>query len=179
MAKKKSREPEEVNCEGDPSPMIDCCFLLLMFFIVNASQITVSKDPSVNMPHAVSASEMKDANGCIVVNVFADPDVMGAKNPKALEKFNQTYAAYPGTVWGVADASQNSIGYTSGQSQQLSEFITKQREAMEAKGIKPEMIRLYLRGDADAPWSRSSGAIRAAAAAGVSNIVFGSLPAEN
>lgn len=156
--------------------MIDCCFLLLMFFIVNASQITVSKDPSVNMPNAVSASEMKDANGCIVVNVFADPEIMGAKNAKALEKYNKNYA--PGTIWGVADASQNSIGFNSGQMQELSDFITKQREAMQGKNIKPEMIRLYLRGDADAPWSRTAGAIQAAAAAGVNNIVFGTLPAE-
>ncbi len=177
MAKKSARSEEEVKAESDPSPMIDCCFLLLMFFIVNAAQITVSKDPSVNMPNAVSASEMKDANGCIVVNVFADPDVMGSKNPAALEKFNKTYA--PGTIWGVADSNQDSIGYNSGQLQELTDFIKQQRESMESKGVKPEMIRLYLRGDADAPWDRSSGAIRAAAAAGVSNIVFGTLPAEN
>ena len=158
------------------SPMIDCCFLLLMFFIVNAAQITVSKDPSVNMPNAVSASEMKDANGCIVINVFADPEIMGAKNAKSLEKYNKTYN--PGTIWGVADANQNSIGYNSGQMQELSDFVKKQKDSMEAKGIKPEMIRLYLRGDADAPWSRSSGAIQAAAAAGVTNIVFGTLPAQ-
>lgn len=177
MARHKSRPVEE---QGEPemeiSSMIDCCFLLLMFFIVNAAQITVSKDPSVNMPNAVSASEMKDANGCIVVNVFADPDVMGAKSGKALEKYNQTYPS--GTVWGVADGSGASIGYTKSQSQELTDFINKQREAMEGKGIKPEMIRLYLRGDADAPWERSSGAIRAAAAAKVTNIVFGTLPAK-
>jgi len=177
MAKKKARSQEEVKSEMDMSPMIDCCFLLLMFFIVNAAQITVSKDPSVNMPNAVSASEMKDANGCIVVNVFADPEIMGARNPKALEKYNQTYA--PGTIWGVADASQKSIGYNSSQAQELSDFVKRQKEAMESKGdIKPEQIRLYLRGDADAPWSRSSGAIQAAAAAGVNNIVFGTLPAQ-
>ncbi len=176
MAKKKSRAQEEVKSEMDMSPMIDCCFLLLMFFIVNAAQITVSKDPSVNMPNAVSASEMKDANGCIVVNVFADPEVMGAKSAKALEKFNKNYA--PGTIWGVADGNQNSIGYNSGQMQELSDFIKKQKEAMEAKNIEAKMIRLYLRGDADAPWSRSSGAIQAAAAAGVTNIVFGTLPAK-
>ena len=177
MAKKKSRAQEEVKSEMDMSPMIDCCFLLLMFFIVNAAQITVSKDPSVNMPNAVSASEMKDANGCIVVNVFADPEVMGAKSAKALEKFNKNYA--PGTIWGVADASGASIGYNRTQAQELTDFIKRQREAIEAKGsIEPQMIRLYLRGDADAPWERTSGAIRAAAAAGVTNIVFGTLPAK-
>ena len=177
MAKKKSRAQEEVKSEMDMSPMIDCCFLLLMFFIVNAAQITVSKDPSVNMPNAVSASEMKDANGCIVVNVFADPEVMGGKNANALAKYNATYA--PGTIWGVADASGASIGYNRTQAQELTDFIKRQREAMEAKGtIEPQMIRLYLRGDADAPWERTSGAIRAAAAAGVTNIVFGTLPAK-
>ena len=176
MAKKNARSQEEVKSEMDMSPMIDCCFLLLMFFIVNAAQITVSKDPSVNMPNAVSASEMKDANGCIVINVFADPEIMGAKNAKSLEKYNKTYS--PGTIWGVADANQKSIGYNSGQMQELSDFVKKQKDSMESKGIKPEMIRLYLRGDADAPWSRSSGAIQAAAAAGVTNIVFGTLPAQ-
>ena len=177
MAKKNARPQEEVKSEMDMSPMIDCCFLLLMFFIVNAAQITVSKDPSVNMPNAVSASEMKDANGCIVVNVFADPEVMGANNPTALDKYNSTYP--PGTIWGVADASGASIGYNRNQAQELTDFIKRQREAMEARGtIEPQMIRLYLRGDADAPWERTSGAIRAAAAAGVTNIVFGTLPAK-
>ena len=173
---KKERKQDESECKPNMSPMIDCCFLLLIFFVVNATALTVSKDPSVTMPQATKPTDLEDAKGCIVINVFADPEIMGAKNAKSLEKYNKTYS--PGTIWGVADANQKSIGYNSGQMQELSDFVKKQKDSMESKGIKPEMIRLYLRGDADAPWSRSSGAIQAAAAAGVTNIVFGTLPAQ-
>ena len=173
MAKKNARAEEEIKAEADPSPMIDCCFLLLMFFIVNAAQITVSKDPSVNMPNAVSASDMKDAKGCIVVNVFADHDKVAAK-----EKFDKTYGN-PGVVWGVSDENLKPRGFTRSETQALSDFIKAQRELMESNGIKPEMIRLYLRGDANAPWERSSAVIAEAAKAGVSNVVFGALPADH
>ncbi len=173
MAKKNARGNDEVNGNVNLSPMIDCCFLLLIFFVVNATQITVAKDPSVKMPSAVSCSELKDANGCIVVNVFSDVDKMSAK---ALEKYNKAYP--PNSLWGVADANGNPIGYTAGQVQELTDFVKKQKESLKGKGIEDGKIRLYLRGDLDAPWERSSTAIRCAAAAGVTNIVFGTLPSK-
>ena len=175
MPKKKARGNDEVDGKVNLSPMIDCCFLLLIFFVVNATQITVSKDPSVKMPSAVSCSDLSDAKGCIVVNVFPETEKM-SKN--ALEKFNKTYRDYPGTVWGVADANGNSIGYTESQGQDLTEFIRKQVDQMKAKKIEPSMIRIYLRGDQATDWSRSAGAIRCAAMAGVNNIVFGTLPSK-
>lgn len=173
MGKKNARANDEVKGDVNMSPMIDCCFLLLIFFVVNATAITVAKDPSVKMPSAVSCSELKDANGCIVVNVYADTDKMGSK---AMEKFSKSYPA--GTLWGVTDANGNSQGYNSSQTQDLTDFIKKQKELMESRGVKPEMVRLYLRGDMAAPWERSSSAIRCAAAAGVTNIVFGTLPSK-
>ena len=162
-----------MNGNVNLSPTIDCCFLLLIFFVVNATQITVAKDPSVKMPSAVSCSELKDANGCIVVNVFSDVDKMA---PKALEKYNKAYPA--NTLWGVADANGNTIGYNSGQTQELTDFIKKQKENLKGKGLEDSKVRLYLRGDMAAPWERSSTAIRCAAAAGVTNIVFGTLPSK-
>ncbi len=175
MAKKNARSTEEVNGDVNMSPMIDCCFLLLIFFVVNATQITVSKDPSVSMPSAVSSSDLKDANGCIVVNVFQDVDKM---NPKAREKFNKNYGNNPGIVWGTADAGGKSVGYTEAQGNDLTDFIKKQKEFYKNKNMEEKDIRIYLRGDKDAPWERSAGAIRCAAAAGVNNIVFGTLPAK-
>lgn len=175
MAKKNARGNDEVDGSVNLSPMIDCCFLLLIFFVVNATQITVSKDPSVKMPSAVSCSELKDANGCIVVNVFSDYEKM---NSKAQEKFVKN-GYTPGVVFGVADANGKSIGYTTAQTQELTEFIKKQKEQLMTRpGMKEEKIRLYLRGDQDAPWERSSTAIRCAAFAGVTNIVFGTLPSK-
>lgn len=173
MAKKKARANDEVDGKVNLSPMIDCCFLLLIFFVVNATQITVAKDPSVKMPSAVSCTDLKDANGCIVVNVFPDRERMSAKSA---EKYDKAYP--PGTVWGVADANGNSIGYNSGQGQDLTDFIKKQKETMEARKIDASKIRIYLRGDQDAQWDRSAAAIRCAAAAGVTNIVFGTLPSK-
>ncbi len=51
------------------------------------------------------------------------------------------------------------------------------RDAWKAKNIDPAMIRLYVRGDQNAPWERSATVIRCGAAAGLSNVVFGTLPA--
>ena len=173
MGKKSAKSNDEVKGDVNMSPMIDCCFLLLIFFVVNATAITVAKDPSVNMPSAVSCSELKDANGCIVVNVFADAE---KTSPKALEKYRKSFPAE--TLWGVSDVNGNSKGYTAGQTQELTDFIKKQKELMESRKVDPAMIRLYLRGDMAAPWERSSTAIRCAAAAGVTNIVFGTLPSK-
>lgn len=174
MAKKNARANDEVDGKVNLSPMIDCCFLLLIFFVVNATQITVAKDPSVKMPNAVSCSELKDANGCIVVNVFPDAENM---NSKALEKFAKNYPA--GTVFGVTDANGNTIGYNMGQLQDLTDFIRKQKDLlMNRPNMNDGKVRLYLRGDQDATWDRSSTVIRCAANAGVTNIVFGTLPAK-
>ena len=174
MAKKNARGNDEVDGKVNLSPMIDCCFLLLIFFVVNATQITVAKDPSVKMPSAAVCSELKDANGCIVVNVFSDPDRMDSK---ALEKFTDKYPA--GSVWGVTNAKGEFIGYTAMQGQDLTDFIKNQKELiMSRPGMDESKVRLYIRGDKDAPWERSSGVIRCGAAAGVTNIVFGTLPSK-
>jgi len=167
---KKVKPAEEVEANVNMSPMIDCCFLLLIFFVVNATQITVSKDPCIGMPSAVSSSELKDANGCIVVNVFADSDKMSENIRK---KFFETYSE--GTLWSVSDNTK-SVGYTSAQTQELTDFIDRQKKAFKAKNMEDAQIRLYLRGDINAPWERTATAIRCASAAGVSNIVFGTLP---
>lgn len=172
MAKKKARVQEETKGELNMSSMMDACFLLLIFFVVNASQITVAKDPCVRMPSAVTCSEMKDANGCVVVNVFPDAEKM---DDKTSAKFAETYT--PGTYWSVSDGSK-SIGYTADQTQALTDFITKQVEMWKSKNMDPTQIRLYLRGDKDTPWERSATVIRCAAAAGLSNVVFGTLPAK-
>lgn len=172
MSKKKMKPQEEVKGDVNMSPMIDCCFLLLIFFVVNATALTVSKDPSVNMPNAVSCSDLKDANGCIVVNIFADPDKM---SDKAREQYNKHYS--PGTVFGVSDGTKDT-GYSIDQVQLLTDFITQQKEVMKNRNLEEKAIRIYLRGDQDTPWERTATAIRCAAAAGVTNMVFGTLPAK-
>jgi biopolymer transport protein ExbD len=62
----------ESECALDMSPMIDMVFLLLIFFIVNATAIIVKTDPQVKPPVAAKAIKQRDGSGRIVVNVRAD-----------------------------------------------------------------------------------------------------------
>jgi biopolymer transport protein ExbD len=75
MAKSKLRNAtadEEAECALDMSPMIDMVFLLLIFFIVNATAIIVQTDPKVKPPVAEKAIRQKDGSGRIVVNIHPD-----------------------------------------------------------------------------------------------------------
>jgi biopolymer transport protein ExbD len=66
-----SAEPES-ECSLDMSPMIDMVFLLLIFFIVNATAIIVKTDPEIRPPVAKSSKPQEDGSGRIVVNVRED-----------------------------------------------------------------------------------------------------------
>jgi biopolymer transport protein ExbD len=56
----------------DMSPMIDMVFLLLIFFIVNATAIIVKTDPDVLPPVAKNSKRQEDGRGRIVINVRKD-----------------------------------------------------------------------------------------------------------
>lgn len=75
MASSKLRsvtaEPE-AECGMDMSPMIDMVFLLLIFFIVNATAIIVKTDPKVKPPVAKFSEPQKVKEGRIVVNIQPD-----------------------------------------------------------------------------------------------------------
>lgn len=69
---RKFQEGDEVTCSLDMSPMIDMVFLLLIFFIVNATAIIVKTDPNVTPPVAKNAMAQKNREGRIVINVRQD-----------------------------------------------------------------------------------------------------------
>ena len=69
--RKATAEPEQ-ECKLDMSPMIDMVFLLLIFFIVNATAIIVKTDPKVKPPIADKAKKQNDGRGRIVVNIHED-----------------------------------------------------------------------------------------------------------
>lgn len=52
--------------------MIDMVFLLLIFFVVNSSQIVVRQDSDVKPPIASYGKKQEEKNGRIVVNVYKD-----------------------------------------------------------------------------------------------------------
>ncbi len=69
---RKSTAEPEAECKMDMSPMIDMVFLLLIFFIVNATAIIVKTDPKVEPPVAKNSKRQIDSSGRIVVNVHED-----------------------------------------------------------------------------------------------------------
>ena len=62
---------DEDESKVDMSPMIDMVFLLLIFFIVNATAIIVKTDPEVEPPVASNGSDPA-REGRIVVNIRKD-----------------------------------------------------------------------------------------------------------
>jgi biopolymer transport protein ExbD len=73
MASKRLRgKAEENDATVDMSPMIDMVFLLLIFFIVNATAIIVQTDPKVLPPVADHSDLQKEGTGRIVINVWKD-----------------------------------------------------------------------------------------------------------
>ena len=74
---KASRTPEDEQAKLDMSPMIDMVFLLLIFFIVNATAIIVKTDPEVVPPVAKNSKRQEDGRGRIVINVRQDGTFTG------------------------------------------------------------------------------------------------------
>lgn len=191
---KKERKQQETECKPNMSPMIDCCFLLLIFFVVNATALTVSKDPSVTMPQATKPTDLEDAKGCIVVNVFAPDKMMelsksGSDQERRgeearIKKLQESYK--------LADISRIHYGVKTGKGEmkaitdegatetikKLEEFIKEEKKGLETTKIDPKQIRVYIRADARADWRRTYYVITAANQAEVPDIVFGSLPAK-
>ena len=69
MAKKRYKE-ENDETVMDLSPMIDCVFLLLIFFIVVSVQSEVETDPKVKPTIASASDPQTDTIARIVVNVY-------------------------------------------------------------------------------------------------------------
>ena len=155
MGKKKANvAPEEENGEMDMSPMIDMVFLLLIFFVVNATAITVKKDKNIQMPTASSSGEVKSANGCIVEGA--------GKRPPGVD---------PSVLW------SSDVGTPLNSSDELKEYIKNLVERF--KDRQDFETRLYLRGDQQALFKGSREVIRVAAECGVIKVIFAVLPAKN
>ncbi len=136
---RRSAPGSEDECKLDMSPMIDMVFLLLIFFIVNATAIIVKTDPEVKPPIAKNAQLQVNKEGRIVVNVRNDG----------------TYTAEDFTILPDEEA--------------IKDYVKKARDKVEALSITP---RLHLRGDKEALFKHGRVAVRAAAAAGVNQVLF-------
>ncbi len=148
MSSKKLRATQIGDGEElkvDMSPMIDMVFLLLIFFIVNASIVIVKMDKTVKIPIAVHAKKQESKKGRIVINVYGEADSGDGR---------------------FRDASGNLVFDTD---EAMKEFITKEKEKIEERGVVP---RIHLRGHKDSLFKYSRRVIRVAAAAGVNEVIF-------
>jgi biopolymer transport protein ExbD len=134
-----ARSPEDEQAKLDMSPMIDMVFLLLIFFIVNATAIIVKTDPEVVPPVANNSKRQEDGRGRIVVNVRQDGTFTS-------ENFDI-----------LADEKD------------IVDLVKRERDKIIPLGIVP---KLHLRGDHEAVFKYSRTAVRAAAEAGVDQVVF-------
>ena len=135
-----ARAIPEDESKIDMSPMIDMVFLLLIFFIVNATAIIVKTDPKVLPPVAANSKRQEDGRGRIVINVRQD-------GTYSAENFNLILA----------------------DDKDIFDLVKTEKEKIQALGLVP---KLHLRGDEDAIFKYSRTAIRAAAQAGVDQVVF-------
>jgi biopolymer transport protein ExbD len=143
MASSKLRSAGAIEDEEkkiDMSPMIDMVFLLLVFFIVNATAIIVKTDPKVLPPIAKNSKPQEDGRGRIVINVRED-------GTYTAEDFNVILPDETAMI----------------------DLVKKEKDKIIPLGIIP---KLHLRGDQDAIFKYSRVAIRAAAVAGVDQVVF-------
>ncbi len=61
----------------DMSPMIDMVFLLLIFFMIASTMITIKLDPRVNVPIAPESDPDPMFKGRVVINIYEDGTIYG------------------------------------------------------------------------------------------------------
>ena len=140
---RESTQNAEDDLNVDMSPMIDMVFLLLIFFIVNATAIIVKTDPEVTPPVADQATTQEDGRGRIVVNVRVE----GEGPIFTAEDFNVI----------LEDEAA------------IRDYVREAKEVIDLQGL---VAKLHLRGDKDTVFRHSRTAIRGAAQAGVDQVVF-------
>ena len=143
MKLKKQEEPE---ASVDMTPMIDCVFLLLIFFMVCATMSKVDQTPEVVLPIAPKASIPDDLRGRGVVNVVP-----------------------LGTPIGGGATSEDTPFILYGQITDEPGIV---KAISERRATEPD-LRIYMRVDRNAEFKVVKRAIRACAAAGVFDIIFG------
>jgi biopolymer transport protein ExbD len=142
----KLRNPEEPEANVDMTPMIDCVFLLLIFFMVSATMSKVDQTPEVVLPVAPKAAVPEDLRNRGVVNIVP-----------------------LGTPAAGGVTSEDRPFLLAGQ---LMDEPSLAKAISERLAQEPD-LRIYMRVDRDAEYKTVKRAIRACANAGVFDIIFG------
>ncbi len=81
MASARLRKAASLSDDDNPamdmSPMIDMVFLLLIFFMVASTLITIKQDPKVTPPIARDTRPGDFFKGRVVVNIYSDGKIYG------------------------------------------------------------------------------------------------------
>ena len=143
----KGNTREIAEAKVELVPLIDCVFLLLIFFMCAATMSTVDLASDINLPVASNAAEQKDPGRRGTVNIMR----AGVRTSQG----DLVTEAKPFLVFG-----------------ELVNEEGLQKAIEEHLKIEPTM-RLYLRADRDAKFSKVRRAMGACASAGVSDVIFG------
>ena len=71
----KSRREHNENADVSMSPLIDCVFLLLIFFLVATMSKKQKKDIDIDLPVSTSAVELKPDDQTVVVGITREGDL--------------------------------------------------------------------------------------------------------
>ena len=148
----KLKKPDEPEANVDMTPMIDCVFQLLIFFMVCATMSKVDQTPEVVLPIAPKAAIPDNPVGRGVVNIvpLGTPVGDGATSEDKPFIIAGQVTDEPGLVKAISDR------------------------------LKTEPnLRIYMRVDRNAEFKTVKRAIRACANAGVFDIIFGAFQSES
>lgn len=148
----KLRPPAEPEATIDMTPMIDCVFLLLIFFMIAATMSKVDLTPEVKLPIAPKAAIPEDLRGRGVVNIVPLGTPVGGTATSEDQPFiiASQVTDEPGLVKAISERLQ----------------------------AEPN-LRIYMRVDRNAEFKIVKRAIRACANAGVFDIIFGAFQSES
>jgi len=148
----KLKKPDEPEANVDMTPMIDCVFQLLIFFMVCATMSKVDLTPEVTLPIAPRAAIPENPSGRGVINIvpLGTPAAGGA-----------TSEDQPFLVYG-----------------QLTDEPGLVKVISERLKTEPN-LRIYMRVDHNAEFKVVKRAIRACANAGIFDIIFGAFQSES
>lgn len=127
-------------------PLIDCVFLLLIFFMTSATMSKLDAPGDVKLPIATNGAKQKDPSNRGIVNVVQP----GFKTP-------QGETATADRQFLISGKLVNEEGLT---------------RLMEQEVKKQPNLRLYLRADRNVQFAVIRKAMGACAAAGVSDVIF-------
>lgn len=150
MKIKRKTHPPDLGV--DMTPMIDCVFLLLIFFMCTSSMSKVDQTPEIRLPIAPKAAVPDDLRGRGTVNLLPLNALTGAGETVTREK--------PFLVSGrlVDDA-------------ELQKQIAARRQ-------EEPNLRVYLRVDREVDFAQVRRAIKACAEAGVFDVIFATFQSE-